>query len=199
MHALDGALNEFEVAPTTAVTVVDRISSAELLAARGGRRPEDARADRIVLYPNVRSYEGTEPNVTFWGSSAWSLADLMLVAWADTLRLGRTARVEFAIRFGDGTSYTGAISISRGIRRGRARLAEHCRRLETFAACFCPSANLPEDERKVSAMLDYFLKNYEIGSPLATAQRSRTRKATPVPAREAPSAPAPTHEPARAA
>lgn len=170
MHALDGALEEFEMAPTTAVTVVDRTTSAQLLAERGGRRPEDARAERIVLRHTSQTL------VTFWGASAWRLADVTLVTWAEMVRLGRTATVAFEVKFGDGTSYEGEIPIARGIRRGRARLAEHCRRLETFGAAFCPST---KDERKISAMLNYFLQNYEIGEPLAATQRTRTRKATP--------------------
>lgn len=171
---LDIACEEFQTPEErTAVTVVDRVTSAELLAARGGRRPEDAVADRITLFPGGRG----RANATFWGSSAWAHADLMLVAWAETLRLGRAARVEFEVRFGDGTVYAGEIQIERGIRRGRARLAEQCKRLETFAACFCPEATLPADREKVAATLDYFLKNYEVGGPVAA---TRTRRSTPV-------------------
>jgi hypothetical protein len=175
MHSLDGAREEFELAPSTSVTKVDRVSSAELLAARGGRRPEDARAERITLYPVAA--KGVDdlipPSVIFWGSSAWSLADLMLVAWADTIRLGRSARVEFSVHFGDGTTYLGVIEISRGIKRGRSRLAEQCKRLETFAAAFCPEVTLPKDTKKVEALRDYFFKNYEVGAP-------RSRKSTPL-------------------
>lgn len=165
---------DFAVSPTTAITVVDKTSSAELLAKRGGRKPEDARADRITLQPTG------DTTVSFWGSRAWGLADIVLVAWADTVRLGRTATVTFDVRFGDGTTYRGDISIARGIRRGRPRLAEQCRRLETFAACFCPDLDVINDRARIEAMLAYFLKNYEVGEP-----PSRVRRSTPVPTSKA--------------
>jgi hypothetical protein len=180
MHALDEAYESFHVAPTTAVTVVDRTTSAQLLASRGdvrdsGRRPEDARADRITLWHQNPRHTSGQTLVTFWGASAWSLADMTLVTLADSLRLGRAATVGFDVRFGDGTVYRGEVQIARGMRRGRARLAEACRRPEVFAACFCPG----ESAAKVNAMLAYFLQNYEIGSPIASTQRTRTRKTTP--------------------
>lgn len=168
MHLLDGAREEFSLAQTTEVTVVDRISSAQLLASRGGRRPEDARADRISLR------KGAAEHAVFWGATSWASADLMLVAWADTVRLGRSLSVSFEVQFGDGTVYLGEVPITRGIKRGRARLAEQCRRVETFAACFCPTASLPADAPRVVAMMDYFLKNYEIGAPVSVRQRKTT-------------------------
>ena len=143
------AVAEFDRGITTEVTQVDEDGPREHRPAT--RSPEDGQAETITLKRASGPGRGA---AAFSGPEAWYLADQMLAAWIP--RRG-TVEIAFGIRFGDGELYHGKITLPAG--RRRPSLSAHCRKSETFRACFCADLN----EKQAAALFRVFLSLYEIG------------------------------------
>lgn len=101
-----------------------------------------------------------QEEATFLGAPAWRLAALMLKDWGYRAPVGRPLDATFAVRFGDGVSYTGTLKLSRS---KRPDLAAWCRTPEAFQQAFAPDLPI----KRVRSMLRFFLQAYSIPSTTA--------------------------------
>lgn len=153
MTLLQSVLTEFDVEPTTEVTVVDAEGPGHPVSNRQ-RSPEDAEVERIAL----RRKGSAEAQ--FIGPESWSLSNLMLMAWSGCLRRGEDDSVGFVIRFRDGTALEGTLNIRK---RSDRDLAAHCRRVDSFRKAFCPNLSAKE----ATPMFRFFLSNYVVPAAVA--------------------------------
>lgn len=140
------ALSDFSDEPIT-VTDLD-VRPCKAIYNLRPRTSQDGEVERIVLHRKIGVSTGT---AEFRGDRAWRAADLMLRAWAEDST--DDPSVEFTVRFHDGFSYVGHISLC-----ALRPLAVHCVDPVVFAASHCSNASQGE----CSALLKLFLANYSL-------------------------------------
>ncbi len=118
------------------------------------RRPDDNRAERISVRYSPAA--GRLSEATFQGDAAWMMATATAKMWGYSAPAGRPVTIFFSVRFGDGVTLTGEMSVSR---LKRPDLAAYCRTVEAFQRSFVPDL---QDRAVVRGMYREFLKSYVI-------------------------------------
>lgn len=154
MTALEGALDGWQESTTEVTAPEDGRPTI-----KRQRSPEDGEVERITLRLNTPSGYG---EAQLLGRMSWTLSRVMLDAWAGE---GHDREVSFAIRFKDGQTLSGRVNIRR---KSERNLAEHCRKVSTFRASFCPDLSA----REATPMFRFFLSNYSVPAAQQEAQVS---------------------------
>lgn len=140
-------LDEFDSEETTAITKVESTKDF---------RPQRRRfpGDGLIEAVHLQRPPGSSA-VTLSGRSAASEADLILNAWARSLKRGTSDAVQFTVRFGDGFAYRGILHIRK---RGHRDLLSYLRDEKNFRAAFCPDLT----RKQAAVMFHVFRTSYDL-------------------------------------